>query len=106
MKVEYESGDVVEYDHPELTYIVYPSAELDGVWIGHCLETDVVSQGEGAEQALLMVMEAAGITVALDRREGRDPFDRCAPPEEWPPEKLAEWKEKRRQMRKLRVIKA
>ncbi len=88
---------------PELTYILCQS-ETPGVWIGHCLEVDVVSQGDGPEHALVMVMEATAITIEYDRREGRYPFRRCAPAEYWPPEQLDLWKQRRKELGRLLVV--
>ena len=84
-----------------LTYLVFPSGDIPGVWVGHCLEVDVVSQGTeetGPEGAFQSTLEATAITIELDRREGRDPFERQAPDEEWPPSRLAEWKKIRAEL--------
>lgn len=95
-EIEFEGEDpIVIEEWASLTYLIFPSGEIPGVWIGHCLEIDVVSQGkegDGAESALQMTLEAAAITIEFDRREGRDPFDRMAPEECWPPDRLKHWK--------------
>lgn len=88
---------------PELTYLLCQS-ETPGVWVGHCLEVDIVSQGDGPEHALVMVMEATAIFIEWLRREDRDPFDHCAPPEYWPPEQLDLWKQRRRELRRLQIV--
>ena len=89
---------------PELTYVVMPAVDVPGDWIGHCLELDVVSQGVDPGHALMMVMESAEIIMVEDKKLGRDPWTRCAPEEYWPPEALEEWKEKRKQLARLRVV--
>lgn len=94
---------IVIDEWPELTYLICQS-ETPGVWVGHCLEVDAVSQGDGPEDTLVMVMEATAIIMEYDRRQGRDPFDRCAPAECWPPEQLDLWKQRRRELRRLRVV--
>jgi predicted RNase H-like HicB family nuclease len=61
---------------PKLTYVVFPCTDVVGDWVGHCIEFDAVSQGQTAQEALNMVMEAARIIWDEDRKEGRDPFKR------------------------------
>jgi hypothetical protein len=88
-----EPINVTEWAH--LTYLVFPSGDIPGVWVGHCLEVDVVSQGtkeSGAAGALQMTLEATAITIEMDKRENRDPFERMAPEEHWPPDRLQDWK--------------
>ncbi len=103
--IEFEGDEpIVIEEWPELTYIVHPADDLEGVWIGHCLELDVVSQGDGPEEALKMVMEATAITQEWYRRDGRDSWASSAPSEYWPPERLELWQERRKQLRRLRVV--
>ncbi len=66
-----------------LTFVVKPSEEIPGRWIGHCLELDVVSEGSSYAHALEMVLEATGMIVKDDLQNGRDPFERRAPKEFW-----------------------
>ncbi len=101
-EIEFEGEPpIVVEEWASLTYLIFPSGDLPGVWVGHCLEVDVVSQGEeggGPEHALEMTLQAAAITIEFDKREGRDPFDRMAPEEYWPPERLKQWKEIREKL--------
>lgn len=42
-----------------LRVVLYPAPDLEGQWIAHGLETDVVTQGDSAEHALAMMADAA-----------------------------------------------
>lgn len=57
--------------------------DLDGQWVGHCLDVDVVSQGDSLKQAYEMTREAVEIVVLDDLNTGREPAERSAPREEW-----------------------
>ena len=59
-----------------LTFVVKPSEEIPGRWIGHCLELDVVSEGISSAHAKEMILEATGLIVVDDLQNGRDPFER------------------------------
>ena len=41
-----------------LRVVVYPAADVDGQWVAHGLETDIVTQGDSAEHALAMMADA------------------------------------------------
>ena len=41
-----------------LRVVLYPAPDLEGQWIAHGLETDVVTQGDSAEHALAMMAGA------------------------------------------------
>ncbi|MCK5642166.1 MAG: hypothetical protein KAJ19_15280, partial [Gammaproteobacteria bacterium] len=93
--IEFEKSGVINVEEwASLTYLVFPSGDIDGVWIGHCLEVDIVSQGAvggGPESALESTLEAAAIIIECDKREGVDPFERMAPENYWPPRRLGDW---------------
>lgn len=57
--------------------------DLQGQWVGHCLDVDVVSQGGSLKQAYEMIREAVDMVVLDDLNAGRDPSKRSAPREEW-----------------------
>ena len=61
--------------------VVRPAEDVQGQWVAHCLEFDVVSQGNSLEHALEMVCEAVAMVVVDDRIAGRDPLERRAPEE-------------------------
>ncbi len=92
---EFEGDEPINVEEwASLTYLVFPSGDIPDVWVGHCLEVDVVSYGtaeSGAEGALEMTLQAAAIIIEMDRRAGMNPFERMAPPEKWPRERLKSW---------------
>jgi hypothetical protein len=50
----------------------------------HCLELDVVTQGDSAENAVQMLDDALNILAYKNMKDGRPPFElRSAPPEDW-----------------------
>lgn len=59
--------------------MVRPAESVAGQWIAHCLDFDVVTQGDSLEHALAMVHEAAVMVALDDLNSGRDPLDRRAP---------------------------
>lgn len=63
----------------ELFLLVRPAPDVAGQWVAHCLDFDVVSQGNSPIHALHMMMEATTIVVADDLARGADPFARKAP---------------------------
>jgi predicted RNase H-like HicB family nuclease len=73
-------ADVRTYD---LHIVIHPAEDVPGQWVSHCLEFDVISQGNDARHALEMVSEAIELTVLDDLAIGRDPRDRRAPQEDW-----------------------
>lgn len=62
---------------------ISPSSTIDGLWVAHCLELDVVSQGSSPTDALEMVGEASAMLLIDDLNEELDPLDRRAPEECW-----------------------
>lgn len=66
-----------------LWVLIKPSVSLKGQWVAHCLELDVVSQGNSLAHALQMAAEAVSLVVADDLSVGRNPTDRRAPEEYW-----------------------
>lgn len=59
--------------------IARPAPDVPGQWIAHCLDFDVVSQGDTLDHALRMVHEAAVMVALDDLNKGRDPLARRAP---------------------------
>lgn len=41
-----------------LRVVLYPAPDLEGQWIAHGLETDIVTQGDSARHALAMMADA------------------------------------------------
>jgi hypothetical protein len=65
-----------------LWFIIQPS-EVEGDWEAHCLDFDIITQGETPRQALNIAIESADFTIRRCREEGRDPYEGSAPPEYW-----------------------
>jgi hypothetical protein len=63
--------------------VVAPAEDISGVWVGHCLDFDVISQGSDPHEAIEAVIEAVAVTVLDDLQAGLDPCDRRAPEEYW-----------------------
>ena len=59
--------------------IARPSKDIEGQWVGHCLEFDVISQGDSLDHAIRMVLEATRMVVVDDLQKHRDPRQRRAP---------------------------
>lgn len=63
--------------------VVEPAEDIPGVWVGHCLDFDVISQGDSPHDAIDSVNEAVAMTVVDDLHHGLDPSERRAPAEFW-----------------------
>ena len=61
---------------------LYPAPDLPGQWIGHCLELDVVSQGNSASHALEMVAEAIELLAQDNVEHGRPALEPRPAPRE------------------------
>jgi len=74
---------------PEATYsfgfwVVLKKAEdVPGQWVAHCLDIDVVSQGNSLPHAIEMINEAMIMTLVDDLQHGRNPLERSAPKKFW-----------------------
>ncbi len=73
------------HNHRPLNFwvVAKPAPDMPGWWIAHCLDIDVITQGDSLEDALSSIPEAVGMTLADDLKAGRDPLQRRAPPEYW-----------------------
>ncbi len=69
-----------EYD---CSVTISPADDVPGTWVAHCLEFDVVTQGDTPEHALQMIYEAVSMVVCDDLERGADPNERRAPDSEW-----------------------
>lgn len=69
-----------------LWVLVTRSKELPDQWVAHCLDLDVVTQGNSIEHAFEMSVEAVQMLIDDDIEHGLNPFTRSpAPEEEWAP---------------------
>ena len=67
-----------------LRVVLYPAPDLEGQWIAHGLETDVVTQGDSAEHALAMMADALQTLAAYQGLRRRPALRlRPAPKEVW-----------------------
>jgi predicted RNase H-like HicB family nuclease len=69
-----------------LSVLVTPAADLPGQWVAHCLQLDIMSQGDSIDHAFRMICEACDLAMNSDLEDELDPFDRePAPDEDWEP---------------------
>lgn len=66
-----------------VSVLVTPATDQPGAWVAHCLNLDVVSQGDSIEHALEMVREAVVMAVNDDLEAGLDPLERAPAPDEY-----------------------
>ena len=67
----------------DLSVLVTRAEDIEGEWISHCLELDVMSQGDSIAQALAGIAEAIAMAVEDDLSHGLDPFSRRRAPDEY-----------------------
>jgi predicted RNase H-like HicB family nuclease len=65
--------------HLPLAYIVLPAVDLPGQWVGHCLDLDLVTQGDSLRDAV----ESIGEAVDLVLESGDVPRYKRAPQSFW-----------------------
>lgn len=66
--------------------LIEPSEEVEGEWLAHCLNLDVMSQGSSPEEAIDMIIEASEMVIEDRLNRGADPgavFVDGADREEW-----------------------
>lgn len=63
--------------------VIEPAEDIPGMWVGHCLDFDVMSQGDTPHDVIESVTEAITMTVEDDLHNGLDPSERRAPDEFW-----------------------
>lgn len=67
-----------------LHVLIAPAHDVPGQWLAHCLELDVVSQGNSAPHALDMIAEAIELLAESNVKAGKPPLSfHSAPLEEW-----------------------
>ena len=68
----------------KLHTLIYQAPDVPGQWIAHCLEIDLVTQGNSAPHALEMIAEAIEIVAKDNVARGRPAIEiRPAPAEDW-----------------------
>ena len=66
----------------EFSVLIHREPGLEGPWVSHCLNWDLVSQGDSPAHALEMIAEAIGLVIVEDSKEGLDPNDRSPAPDD------------------------
>jgi predicted RNase H-like HicB family nuclease len=68
----------------EFSVLIRPARDLPGQWVAHCLNWDLVSQGESPSHATRMIAEAVLLAIEEDLAADLDPNGRKpAPAELW-----------------------
>lgn len=60
----------------EFSVLIRSAPDVDGEWIAHCLNWDVVTQGRSPSHAVEMICEALVMAIEDDLRAGLDPHER------------------------------
>lgn len=60
-------------------FILYPAPDLDGQWIAHCLQRDIITQGNSPSHALVMMAEAIDLIAGQNLIAGRAPSSGSSP---------------------------
>lgn len=59
-----------------VTALIWRAEDVEGTWLAHCPELDVVSMGNSAEHAALMINDALTVLIEDDLNAGFEPLDR------------------------------
>jgi hypothetical protein len=88
-----ETESKQRYHRCDFWILIEEAEDVPGQWISHCLNLDIVSQGNSPEHAYHMIVEAIAITLTDDLTAGRNPFEHSsAPAEYW--QRLKEMRDK------------
>lgn len=64
--------------------LFWPSKDIPDQWVAHCLNLDIVSQGNSLSHACEMLFEAVALSLTDDLIANRSPIERpSAPAEDW-----------------------
>lgn len=63
--------------------VVERAADVPDLWVSHCLNFDILSQGDSPREALESVCEAVGMSLLDDLMERIEPSQRAAAPHEY-----------------------
>lgn len=66
-----------------LKVLIHEASDIPGQWVAHCLNLDVISQGNSPAEARDNVEEAILIVLNDDLANGWDPFDRDGAPQKY-----------------------
>lgn len=65
----------------EVSVLILPASDVRGQWVAHCLNWDLVSQGDSPSHAATMITEAVVMAIEEDTKAGLDPADRPSAPQ-------------------------
>ena len=60
----------------EFSILIQAAPDVEGQWLAHCLNWDLLTQGDSPKPIMEMVVEAIIIAIEDDRAAGLDPADR------------------------------
>ncbi len=63
--------------------VLQPCKDIPGEWLAHCLNYDLYSQGHSLRHAVAMLIEALGLVLVEELKEGRMLEERRAPAQYW-----------------------
>jgi predicted RNase H-like HicB family nuclease len=66
----------------EFSVLIHSAPDVEGAWIAHCLNLDVVTFGDSPKHAFEMVVDALAMVIQDDVEAGRDPLERKSAPQE------------------------
>ena len=66
----------------EFSVLIQPAPELQGQWIAHCLNWDLITQGDSPAHVTEMIVEAIVLAIEEDTSEGLNPDDRPSAPDD------------------------
>jgi hypothetical protein len=68
----------------EFSVLIRGADDLPGVWVAHCLNWDLISQGGSPSAAAQAIAEAIVLAIEADEADDLDPDERLpAPAEDW-----------------------
>jgi len=75
---------VPKYDYYYVHVVIYPAKDILGQWVSHCLENDLITQGNSLDHALCMTAEMLDFTMRDDLEDGKNIRERAPAPENDP----------------------
>lgn len=77
-----EPVEITEVDHylTDVTVLIYSSKQVRGAWIGHCLDYDIVTQGDNPWHTFELMYEAMNTCIVDDFKQRFDPGGRRPAP--------------------------
>lgn len=74
------------YNEVVMAVVMRKASDVEGEWVAHCLNLDVMSQGASMDDAFKNIIEVISLTITDDCAHGLDPLERPEAPEaDWLP---------------------